>query len=193
MKRVDTAAFFAYTRGKEGSKMLVYLQAIENPAEHWKFEDIYLTYKGLMYAIAFEILGNPQDAEDAVHDAFVKVAENISRIGDPKCPKTKGYIVTVVENKAIDLYRKKKKHPRLEYTDEALGIQVEYECSNILTECILKLPARQRSTIILQYSHGYSIKEIAGILGISYANAMKTQQRAREKLKLLCEEAGLEW
>ena len=79
------------------------------------------------------------------------------------------------------------------YEDEVLGIQVSYEGSNGLTACILKLPARQKSAILLRYAHGYSIKEIAGILGISYQNAMKLDQRAKEKLKSLCEEAGLEW
>ena len=173
--------------------MLVYLQMIESPEDKHKFELIYEKYRDMFFAIANNILHNDQDAEDVVHHAFLKLAENISKIGDPDCPKTRGYIVTIVENKAIDLYRRKQAYPHVEYIDEVVGIQVEYNGDNALAGCILKLPARQRSVIILKYCHGYTAKEIARILGISYENAMKTEQRARARLKLLCEEAGIEW
>ena len=173
--------------------MLVYLQMIEAPEQQTKFEIIYTQYKDTMYAIAYKILRNHHDAEDAVHHAFVKLAENIQKIEDPLCPKTKGYIVTIVENKAIDIYRRKQAHPQVEYIDEVVGIQVEYNGDNALAGCMLKLPARQRSIMILKYSHGYSMKEIAKILGISYENAVKTEQRAKVRLKALCEEAGIEW
>lgn len=173
--------------------MLVALQMIETPEERTKLETIYNHYKDTMYAVAYKILRNPQDAEDAVHYACVQLAKNIHKIEEPICPKTKGYIVTIVENKAIDLYRRKQAYPHVEYIDEVVGIQVEYNGDNALAGCILKLPARQRSVIILKYCHGYTAKEIARILGISYENAMKTEQRARARLKLLCEEARIEW
>ena len=173
--------------------MLVYLQMIETPEQQTKFEIIYTQYKDTLYAVAYKILRNHHDAEDAVHHAFVKLAENIQKIEDPLCPKTRGYIVTIVENKAIDIYRRKQAHPQLEYIDEVVGVQVEYNGDNALVGCMLKLPARQRSVMILKYSHGYRMKEIAKILGISYENAVKTEQRARAKLKALCEEAGIEW
>ena len=60
--------------------MLIYLQMIDTPEERSKFEQIYLEYKGLMFHVAYEILHNEQDAEDAVHHAFVKIAENIRAI-----------------------------------------------------------------------------------------------------------------
>ena len=63
----------------------------------------------LFYAVAYRILNNASDAEDAVHDAFIKIAENMKKISDPVCPKTQSYVVTIVENKAIDLYRRKQR------------------------------------------------------------------------------------
>ena len=173
--------------------MLVYLQMVETAEDRSKLEAIYLKYRNYLYHVAFSVLNNPQDAEDAVHYGFVKLAENIQKISDINCPKTKGYIVTIVENKAIDIYRKKQNHSHVAYTDEVVGIQVEYDCTDKLTECILKLPARQRSMIILKYSHGYTTKEIAKILGVTYANAQKIEFRAKERLKALCEEVGIEW
>lgn len=173
--------------------MLIYVQMIDSPAEQSKFETIYLEYKNIMYDVAYDILHNTHDAEDAVHYAFLKIAENIHKLSEPKCPKTKGYVVTIVENRAIDIYRAKQTHPTDPYADETIGIQVEYRGPNELAGCILKLPTRQRHIIILKYSHGYELKEIAKMLGISYVNALKIEQRAKAKLRTLCEEAGIEW
>ena len=83
--------------------MLIYLQMLESPEEKSILEQIYLEYRGLMYHVAYEILHNEQDAEDAVHHAFVKIAENIKKITDPVCPKTHSYVVTIVEHQAIQM------------------------------------------------------------------------------------------
>ena len=117
--------------------MIVYLQMIDTPEDRSKFEQIYLEYRGLMFHVANEILHNEQDAEDTVHQAFVNVAKNMEKIGVPNCPKTKGYVVTIVENKAIDLYRRRKRRQALELDDDACGIQVVYEGENTLTACTM--------------------------------------------------------
>lgn len=171
--------------------MIVYLQMMDTPQEKSKFEQLYLEYRGLMFHVAYEILHNQQDAEDAVHQAFVKIAENMHKIDDPRCPKTRGYVVTIVENKTIDQYRKQRKHPTVEYLEEIQGIQVPYEGDNGLTKCILKLPARYREMILLRYHYGYSVREIAKIMGISLPAAIKLDQRAKGKLKQLCAEEGV--
>ena len=171
--------------------MIIYLQILETPEEKSKFEQLYLEYKGLMFHVANEILHNEQDAEDAVHQAFVKIAENIKKIDDPICPKTHSYVVTIVENKAIDQYRKQQKRQTVELIDDIQGTNVHYEGNNDLTKCILKLPARYREMILLRYHHGYSVREIAGMMGISLPAAIKLDQRAKNKLKKLCEEAEI--
>lgn len=171
--------------------MIIYLQMLETPEEKSKFEQLYLEYKGFMFHVAYEILHNEQDAEDAVHQAFVKIAENIKKIDDPICPKTHSYVVTIVENKAIDQYRKQQKHQTVELIDDIQGTNAHYEGDNDLTKCILKLPARYREMILLRYHHGYSVREIAGMMGISLPAAIKLDQRAKQKLKKLCEEAGI--
>lgn len=171
--------------------MLIYLQMIETPEDQSKFEAVYLKYRDYMYRVAFAILKNPQDAEDAVHYAFVKIAENIEKVDEPECLKTRGYVVTIVRNAAIDIYRRNQKHPRMEYLDAITGIPMEYDGDNVLAGCIMKLNERQRSIIILKYQHGYELKEIAKMLGITYRNALQIEQRAKAKLRALCEEEGL--
>ena len=58
-------------RTRRRSGLLVYLQLIDSPEEQSRFEDLYITYRKLMFHVAKGILGNDQDAEDAVHDAFL--------------------------------------------------------------------------------------------------------------------------
>ena len=167
--------------------MMIYLQMIDTPADRSKFEQLYLEYRGLMFYVANKILQSEQDAEDAVHQAFLSVAENIEKIGEPDSPKTQGYLITITENKAIDLYRRRKRHQMVALDEQMQGIPAAYEGENALTACILKLPARYREVILLRYFQGYSVKEIAGILHLSVAAATKLLQRAKNKLKDLYE------
>lgn len=88
--------------------MFIYLAMIDSPEEKLKFEIIYERYKGLMFYTANSVLGDTRDSEDIVHDAFFKIIEIIDEIDDPKSPQTRYLIVTITENKAIDLYRKRK-------------------------------------------------------------------------------------
>ena len=60
--------------------MIIYLQTIDNPADKAKFEQLYLHYQAFMYQVAFQILQNKQDAEDAVHNAFLSIAKNMEKV-----------------------------------------------------------------------------------------------------------------
>ena len=171
--------------------MILYLEMLETQTERSKFELIYNQYKNIMYATAFSILRNEQDAEDAVHQAFVAIIKNISKISDPVCPKTKGYVVTIVENTAINLYRKKKRHSVILLQEEADGITIEYNGDNELARCIAQLPARYRQVLLLKHYHGYTVPEIAKMLSLSVANVRKIEQRAKAKLEMLCKEAQI--
>ena len=75
--------------------------------------------------------------------------------------------------------------------EEIQGTNACYEGDNDLTKCILKLPARYREVILLRYHHGYSVREIANMMNLSLPAAIKLDQRAKGKLKKLCEEAGI--
>lgn len=170
--------------------MLVYLAVIDEPAQKAEFETVYHQYRGLMYYVAYRILNNASDAEDAVHDAFIKIAENMKKISDPVCPKTQSYVVTIVENKAIDLYRRKQRRETLPLEEELLG-SVDTPEPLGLAECILKLPPNYRQVILLKYHQGFSCGEIAAMLGITLSAAQKLDQRAKEKLRQIAEKEGI--
>lgn len=172
--------------------MLIYLQMIETEEEQSKFELIYHEYFPLMFHIAYQILHHQQDAEDAVHQAFVSIAENITKIDQPLSPQTKRYVAIIAENKAIDVHRKSQRHPitSLEDVSPGIGIPVEYDGDDELVKCILELNPLQRQVIWLKYHYGYSLREISSMLKISLPWAIQLDQRAKKKLKKLYEERG---
>ena len=172
--------------------MFTYLiMLISTPEGRSKFETIYRHYGGLMYHIAYQILNHQQDSEDAVQQAFIKIAQNIDNISEAICPKTQSYIVTIVESKAIDIYRANKRRNTVEYDDNNVGLSIPGPQISSLATCIQKLPPRYREVIILKYYHGLSSKEIASQLDISLANAIKLDQRVKHKLSKLCKEEGI--
>lgn len=172
--------------------MLVYLQKMDDPKDKIKLEQLYRLYKDYMLHIADSILHNKQDAEDAAHEAFLSIAANIKKVSDPVSPKTRSYIVIITERKATDIYRKHKRRGEEELTEAAgIGSGPRQAGENSLMDCIDRLSDRDREAILLRYSHGYRIGEIAKMLGLSYAAAAKLVERAKEKLDRLCREEGL--
>ena len=54
--------------------MIIYLMSIESQENQRKFVVLYEKYKYLMIKVAKDILKNEHEAEDAVHEAFFKIA-----------------------------------------------------------------------------------------------------------------------
>lgn len=172
--------------------MFAFLQMVEVSRDKARLEHLYQLYKDFMLCIASEILHNNHDAEDAVHEAFLSLAAIHKTISDPGSSKTRSLIALITERKAIDIYRKNQRR-------SGEGLQ-EIDWSNIwvpgpginsLTDCLNKLPDRDRDAILLRYSHGYNVNEVAQILGLTYAATAKLLERAKKKLEKLCREEGL--
>ena len=68
---------------------------------------------------------------------------------------------------------------------------MEYEGADALAGCLLRLPARYRAALLLQYHHGFSGRETARLMGVSEPALRKLTQRAKERLEGLCREEGL--
>lgn len=172
--------------------VLIYLQAIDVPEERGKFERLYHEYQGLMYYVANRILNNPHEAEEVVHDAFLAVLENFSKISEVECPKTRSFLVTIVENKAINLYNRKKRHPQEKISPAMADPKdMERHAEDPLARCILRLPPQYREVILLRYEQGFTPKEVAEILGKSMDATYKLEQRAKSRLEELCQEEGI--
>lgn len=79
----------------------VYLSALETAEDKDQFKELYIKYKQRMYAIAYKILHNFEDSEDAVHNAFLKIADNFEKIKKFSCQERERYIVIIVRNTSI--------------------------------------------------------------------------------------------
>ena len=69
--------------------------------------------------------------------------------------------------------------------------QAPYTGTGRLAQCIAQLPPTYRHVLVLQHIHGYKYKEIAKILDMTIANALKIDQRAVAKLEKICIEEGV--
>ncbi len=74
---------------------------------------LYDAYENKMYGIAYSILNNVEQAEDAVQDAFIKLISYIPTIHGVESLKTKRLVLYTIKNISIDLYRKNRKETQL--------------------------------------------------------------------------------
>ena len=167
--------------------MFIYLNMIQSTEDKSKFEEIYNRYRQRMFYVANRIIRDQYLAEDIVHQAFLRIMDNLDRINEINCHKTKGFIVIIVENIAIDFYRKRKRENNVSFDRVEIYIEdIKQENSfkaNDLEEAIGKLPINYSTVLRLKFSHGYSYGEIAEILEISEGNARQRVSRARKKLE----------
>ena len=171
--------------------MLFLMMLIDSDEDRSKFELIYETYHRLMFFLAKQILPDDRDAEDAVQEAFIRIIKNLDRISDPKCPKTKHFIVIIVKRTAIDIRKKQEREPKMVTMDEEAVDSVADESPDLeaiderldLSEAIAGLPDTYRDVILMKYYQGFSDTEITELTGMSLDSVRKTIQRARKKLE----------
>lgn len=175
--------------------MLIYLSLIDSPEDIRKFEHIYIEYKQTMYYAAYRILKDRHTAEDAVHQAFLRIVNKLEKIDINDCHKTKAFLVIIAEHIAIDIYRKRKRENVLSFdelevyiADETLQIQNE-EVDEIFC-AIERLPKNYSTVLRLKYSQGYNDAEIADILDITEGNVRQRISRAKKKLSELLGREG---
>ena len=87
----------------------VYLSVIETDDLKSRFEELYIKYSQLMYAVAFKIPKNNEDAEDAVHQSFLNIAKHFDKVNNISRQDIKPYLVVVVRNAAINILRSNKR------------------------------------------------------------------------------------
>lgn len=167
--------------------MFVYLNMIQSEEDKSKFEQIYTTYKQTMFYVANRIVRDQYLAEDIVHQAFLKIMDNLDKINEINCHKTKGYIVVIVQNLSIDFYRKRKRENHMSFDEAELYVEDiknnEDFMMNEVEEAISKLPINYLTVFKLKFSHGNSYSEISEMLGISETNVRQRISRGKKMLQ----------
>lgn len=140
-----------------------------------------------MLYVANRIVRDQYLSEDIVHQAFLKIIDNLDRINEINCHKTKGYIVVIVHNLSIDFYRKRKRENNISFNEVELYVEDiknnEDTMMNDIEEAISKLPISYLTVLKLKFSHGYSYREISEILEISETNVRQRISRGKKMLQ----------
>jgi RNA polymerase sigma-70 factor (ECF subfamily) len=134
-----------------------------------------------MYRAAIAITHCKADAEDAVHDAFVKLFEKQPRFDSSK--HETAWLIRVTVNRCKNTLKSRSK------TTELLDIYPTQNDSQFeLIEIIKTLPDKYRIAIHLFYYEGYSTKEIAQMTKQKDSTVREQLTRARRLLKKYLEE-----
>lgn len=172
--------------------MLIYTALIEDPQNIPLFERLYETYRASMFRIAFAILRDHHLAEDAVAEAFIKIAGHMDKLSSVSGQARKDYIVILTRNCALDLYRKRKRQESIidfveELPDPAGGetpeeILFRQEDADRLHRAVADLSPIYRDVMKLYYLYEHTAAETAAILGIQENTVFARLSRGRKKL-----------
>lgn len=163
--------------------MLLYLSIIETPEDADKFEELYTQYRNLMYHVAYQILKNHYDAEDAVHQAFVAIIRNLDKITGVNSPETRSFVVLITERKSIDIIRTSHRKKQIPIDENLVGMDIPLPGDHGLADALSKLPSLYREVLMLRFDNGYSTKELANMLGLTHSGVRKLIGRAKKALE----------
>jgi RNA polymerase sigma-70 factor (ECF subfamily) len=156
------------------------------------FEQVYHQYSSRLKSVAWNLLGNPNDAEDAVQEAFLKAYRGRAYFKGHASPAT--WLHRIVVNTCLDMRRRGKRHPEEPAIEAESGREAhastgtpQHPLRVALEKSIAKLSDTHRTAFVLYEIEGFSHAEIAETLGITEAaskNRLFEAKRAlRETLK----------
>ncbi len=151
------------------------------------FAGIVDLYGGQVLAFAVNILGNREDAEDAVQESFIQIFRNIASYDPGRSLKT--WVYTITYRRCLDIMKKKRRFfAAFEKAKHEMPVYSNPGPGRLLPADILgALSARQRTALSLWAYEGCSAREISRVLSCSESTARVTLFGARKKLKSLLE------
>ncbi len=182
-----------------------YLAMIDNAEDQDKFEYLYNQYRKPMYYKAREVLRDDFLAEDAVHEAFCKIARNIDKVGDVRSSETRSFVMIITRQAAIDVYRKRKPYFEKEVYEpesedgehsnflESCGATEEMPeiadfCGSEVGQALRKLSDDYYNVMLYRYAIGYDNEEIARLTGFTVSKIEKLLSRGKKKVAALLAE-----
>ncbi len=157
---------------------------IEAPKRRYLLEEIYLTYKKVLYLTAYDMVRNHQVAEDIVHDSILRANDHLEKFSEIKSKKTQSYLVIIVKNLCRDYFKEdlvKGVHIRhLTPVEELVDLQDENKLIESgflhrekmmeISELIDLIKPSYSEVIKLRYYDELTLDEIAELLGTTTNN-----------------------
>lgn len=158
------------------------------------FELLVLETQNDVYAVAFKLLGNAEDALDASQDAYIRAFTGISKFREDS--KFSVWMYRITYNICLDRLRKLRRQPTvsLERDEEEPELQipdlspspeeriVSREAKELVREGLELLPPKLKSVLILREISGLSYAEIAKATGLREGTVKSRINRARASL-----------
>lgn len=157
------------------------------------YAELVSRYQDRAFWVAYNMLGNAEEARDAAQEAFVRIHRAIDRFDFNMNFYT--WLYRIVTNLSIDRLRKLKKHRAvaLNGLEEVLkdpsgqnrpSYQMEKEELKSTVRAVLqKLPDKYKAILVLRDIEGRSCKEISSITGTSHATVRWRLHTARKLFK----------
>lgn len=144
-------------------------------------------------AIARNMLGNEQSAEECVNDSLLELWETIPPARPEHLP---AFISEVTRNNALNIIKGQRAQKRgggelPAVLDELYDLASDYsveriaeqrEMLDLVNRFLERLPERKQQVFVLRYWHCCSVSEISQIVGVSEANVYNILKRVRKKL-----------
>ncbi len=158
------------------------------------YGQLFMNYYVALVRFAWPMLGVQEDAEDAVHDAFLKSWTRLHRF-DPEKGQYSTWIFAIVRNCCLDKLRQRKKcGPASDFADFDIDVRpdravvdpaqvaLHRDCQDEILRLVSFLADKYRETIILYYWNELSVREIADITQTSESNVKSRLGRGRRQL-----------
>lgn len=126
--------------------MFQLLELIENEEDREFCRKLSEQFDSAMYHVAYGILKNSADAEDAVQESYIAIINNLDKISRENCHKAWNYIVTIVRSRAINVYRRRNRESKMDEetieiccrslreTEKSLNFRMAAACQNLSAE-----------------------------------------------------------
>ena len=184
--------------------ILELLQIIENDDERDAINELFNAYFPKMQSVAYGILNNKYDAEDAAMEAMKYICEHPDHFLDYKNPSTISLIFICVRNVSIDMYRRKQRGNKLfTSTDDFYGnyqnvleedqslcdIIICKENKEIINKALEELDDMYKLPILLKYNYQMKNKDISKLLNVDVntvnGRIFRAKKLLKEKLQVL--------
>jgi RNA polymerase sigma-70 factor (sigma-E family) len=154
------------------------------------FADVYAAHHAEALRLAYLLCGDPQRAEDAVADAFVKVFRRWDRGG---IDSPRAYIRRAVVNEVNSRFRRLalERREASKRSGDARGVREladDVADHDAVFRALQALPERQRTAVVLRYYNDLSEADTAAAMGVSPGTVKSSVSRGLERLRVLVEE-----
>jgi RNA polymerase sigma-70 factor (ECF subfamily) len=156
--------------------------------DRYAFDEIVRRHRDRVWAVALRTLRNPDDAADAVQEAFLSAYRSAGSFrGDAQVST---WLHRIVVNACLDRMRRRQARPTVPL-DEGLPLPArgdaiaEKEIYLLVEDALARLPVEQRVAIVLVDLEGRPVEEVGRILGVPVGTVKSRCSRGRARLAVL--------